>query len=123
MKTKSDPSFFNKKCWLPLNENDLILYVQKVISENIFWFGEKHWVSDWLLFNANSTNVQPCNGENKIMFNEIDYEVHFVLDPHDKLDFYSANSLKQQYADGHVAPHYPDSEPTCLCSFSLAPRR
>ena len=38
------------------------------------------------------------------------------------MDFYSASSLKQQSAGRHVAPlgtHFPDSEPTSICSFSL----
>ena len=39
---RSDPSFFNKKCRLHLRENDMIVYVHKGISENIFWFGEKY---------------------------------------------------------------------------------
>jgi hypothetical protein len=35
-----------------------------------------------------------------------DDEVHFVLDQHPQLDFYSASSLKQQYAGIHSrAPH------------------
>ena len=33
-----------------------------------------------------------------------DDEVRFVLDQHAELDFYSANSLKQQSACRHVAP-------------------
>ena len=33
-----------------------------------------------------------------------DDEVHFVLDQHAELDFYSASSLKQQSAGRHVAP-------------------
>jgi hypothetical protein len=33
-----------------------------------------------------------------------DDEVRFVLDQHTKLDFYSTSQLKQQSADGHVAP-------------------
>ena len=33
-----------------------------------------------------------------------DDEVHFVLDQHAKLDFYSASSLKQQSVGRHVAP-------------------
>jgi len=32
------------------------------------------------------------------------YDVHFVLDKHAELDFYSASSLIQQSADRHVAP-------------------
>ena len=49
---KSDLSFFNKKYRLHLKENDMICYVQKVISENIFWFGEKHYPSLLFLLNA-----------------------------------------------------------------------
>ena len=33
-----------------------------------------------------------------------DDEVHFVLDQHAKLDFYSVSSVKQQCVDRHVAP-------------------
>ena len=33
-----------------------------------------------------------------------DDDVHFVLDQHSKLDFYSASSLKQQSEGRHVAP-------------------
>jgi hypothetical protein len=33
-----------------------------------------------------------------------DDEVHFVLDQHTELDFFSASTLKQQSADRHVAP-------------------
>jgi hypothetical protein len=33
-----------------------------------------------------------------------DDDVHFVLDQHAELDFYSASSLKQQSAGRHVAP-------------------
>ena len=37
-------------------------------------------------------------------FQRDDDKVHFVLDQHAELDFYSASSLKQQSADRHVAP-------------------
>jgi len=40
-------------------------------------------------------------------------DVRFVLDQHDKLDFYRAISLKQQSTDRHVAPL------GYICSFSL----
>jgi hypothetical protein len=33
-----------------------------------------------------------------------DDEVHFVLDQHTELDFYSASSLKQQSAGRHIDP-------------------
>jgi hypothetical protein len=55
----------------------------------------------------------------------IDDEVRFVLDQQVKLDFNSASSRKQQSADRRVAStgkHYPDSEPTSLCSFCLMMR-
>jgi hypothetical protein len=72
------------------------------------------WVSEWLLINANST-----------IFQWDDNEVRFVLDQHTELDLYSASSLKQQSVDRHAChptlTHYPDSEPTSLCSFSLMP--
>ena len=35
---------------------------------------------------------------------EDDDEVRFVLDQHAELEFYSANSLKQQSMDRHVSP-------------------
>jgi len=37
-------------------------------------------MSEWLLFNANSTIFQPYHGENKLNFNDDD--VSFVLDQH-----------------------------------------
>ena len=46
-----------------------------------------------------------------------DDEGHFVLDQHALWDSYSASSLKQQSAGKDVAPL--DTEPTCLCFFSL----
>jgi hypothetical protein len=33
-----------------------------------------------------------------------DYDVHFVLDQHDWLDFYSAGSMKQQSVCRYIAP-------------------
>ena len=65
-------------------------------------------VSEWLLFNANSAIFQLYHGQNKLIFN--DDEVRFGLDP--ELDFYSASTLKH-------STHYPDPEPTSLCSFIL----
>jgi hypothetical protein len=38
---------------------------------------------------------------NKVHFDD---DVHFVLDQHAEMDFYSASSLKQQSAGRHVAP-------------------
>jgi hypothetical protein len=61
-------------------------------------------VTEWLLFNANSTIIQLYHGENKLMFNEMMMRFRFVLDQHAELDFNSASSLKQQSAGRHVAP-------------------
>ena len=48
---------------------------------------------------------QLYHGENKLSFkwDDVD-EARFVLDQHAELDFYSANSQKQQSAGRHVAP-------------------
>ena len=54
-----------------------------------------------------------------------DDEIRFVLDQHAELDLYCASTLKQHSADRHVAPlgqKNSDSDPTSLCSFSLALR-
>ena len=42
-----------------------------------------------------------------------------MLDQHALLDFYSARSLKQQCLSTRT--HYPDSEQTNICSFSVMP--
>ena len=61
--------------------------------ENFRLFACK-WVSKWLLFNANSA-IFYCHGENKLInFQWDDDEVRFVLDQHDKLDFYSATTVR-----------------------------
>jgi hypothetical protein len=39
----------------------------------------------------------------QVNFQWDDDDVHFVLDQHAELDFYSPSSLKQQFADRHVA--------------------
>jgi len=43
-----------------------------------------HFLSEWLLFYANSASFQIYHGENKLIFNEMmsDDEVRFVLDQH-----------------------------------------
>ena len=51
-----------------------------------------------------------------------DDDIHFVLDQHTKLDFYSAISQTQQSLGRHVVPlrHIIlNSEPTTLCFYSL----
>ena len=67
------------------------------------------------------SNFSAISWREQVNFQWDDDEVRFVLDKHAELDFYSASLLKQQSAGRHVAPrrHYPDSEPTSLCSFSL----
>ena len=50
-----------------------------------------------------------------------DNDVCFVIDQHAQLDFCSASSLKRvhRYTCCCTPTHYPDSEPTSLCSYSL----
>ena len=60
------------------------------------------WLSEWLLFNANSAIFQLYYGENKLIIKWDDDVVRFVLDQYAELDLYSASSLKQQCR--HVAP-------------------
>ena len=64
--------------------------------------------------NANSAIVQLYHGEN-------DNEVHFVLDQHAVLDFYSASSLKQQSVNRHVAPLGHIIPIPCQTVFVLTP--
>jgi hypothetical protein len=62
------------------------------------------WVSEWLFFNANSEIAQLYHGNNKLICIINDEEVRFVLDQQALLDLYNASSLKQQFANRHVAP-------------------
>jgi len=54
-----------------------------------------------------------------MVFNATFYSISVISWQSVLLDFYNSSSLKQQSADTHVAPHYSDSEPTSLCSYSL----
>jgi hypothetical protein len=62
------------------------------------------WVSEWLLFIANSIICSVISWREQVNFQWDDDEVRFVLDQHAELDFYSTSSLKQQSAGRHVAP-------------------
>jgi len=53
------------------------------------------WVSEWMLFNANSA----ISWREQVNFQWDNDEVRFVLDQHTELDFYSASPLKQQWID------------------------
>jgi hypothetical protein len=62
---------------------------------------------DWVIVVQHQfSNFQLYYGENKFPgnFQWNDDEVHFVLDQHTELDFYSASSLKQQSAGRHIDP-------------------
>jgi hypothetical protein len=61
-------------------------------------------VSEWLLFNGNSANLSAISWQEQVIFQWDDDEVRFVLAQHAEFDLYSARSLKQQFADRHVAP-------------------
>ena len=58
------------------------------------------WVSDCCL---TPTQQFSAISWREVNFQWDDDEVHFVLDQHAELDFYSASSLKQQSADRYVA--------------------
>jgi hypothetical protein len=64
----------------------------------------KVWVSEWLLFNANSAIFQLYKKREQVNVQRDDDEVRFVLNQHSELDLYSASTLKQQFASRHVAP-------------------
>ena len=74
------------------------LYVLISIA-HLIW--SRKWVSDCCLTNANSAIFQLWREQ--VHFQWDDDDVHFVLDQHAKLDFYSASLLKQQSADRLVA--------------------
>jgi hypothetical protein len=77
-------------------------------------------LSEWLLFYTNSAIFQLYHGENKLIFNEMMMNLHFVLDQHAEVGFYSASSLKLQSVDRHVAPlGHIILIPTSLCYYSL----
>ena len=79
-------------------------------------------MSDYYL--TPNEQVQPYHGKNKVHFDDDD-DVHFVLDQHAELDFYSASSLKQQSAGKtcrSARTHYSDSETSSLYSYSLVLR-
>jgi hypothetical protein len=77
-------------------------------------------VSDWLSFNVNSNNFSAISWEEQINFQWDDDEVHYVLDQHGWLDFYSASSLKKppQYnrniVESGIKHHQPTTETTVL---------
>ena len=60
-------------------------------------------MSDCSLTPIDQSSAISC-GEQVTFWWDDDGGVNFVLDQHHELDFYSASSLKQQSAVGHVAP-------------------
>ena len=55
------------------------------------------------MFNVQRAIFQLYHGENSLIFKcDDDDGVRFVLDQHAELDFYSASSLKQQFAGKHI---------------------
>ena len=50
------------------------------------------------------SNFSAISWREQVIFQWDDDEVHFVLDQHAELDFYSASSLKQQSVGRYVAP-------------------
>ena len=65
----------------------------------------EEWVSEWVIVVYRQfSNFSAISWREQVNFQWDDDEVHFVLDKHAELDFYSARSLKQQSAGRHVAP-------------------
>ena len=61
-------------------------------------------MSEWLISVSHQLrNFSAISWREQVNFQWDDDEVHFVLDQHAELDFYSASSLKQQSEGRHVA--------------------
>ena len=71
-------------------------------------------MSEWLLFNANSTILQLFHGRQQINYQWDDDEARFVLDQHTEFDCYSASLLtRQSRVDMSLhSTYYADSEAT-----------
>jgi hypothetical protein len=69
------------------------------------------------------SNCSAISWREQVNFQWDDDDVRFVLDQHAELDFYSASSLKQQFAGRYVAPlgHIIliPSQPVCFFSLML----
>ena len=79
-------------------------------------------VSECLLFNANSPIFQLYHGENRLIFSEMMMRPSLYQTNTLSLFFYSASSPGRTVCGQTCRPtrkHYPDSQPTGLCSFSL----
>ena len=64
------------------------------------------WVIGWLIEYFQRQNEQfLSNIMARTNYIRWDINVYFVLNQYAKLDFYSASSLKQQFAGRHAAPH------------------
>ena len=62
--------------------NLVILKPEELKWKMNMWFIVVKLVSEWLLFNANSSFARLYHGENKVSFQWVDDEVLFVLDQH-----------------------------------------
>jgi hypothetical protein len=63
-------------------------------------------LSEWVIaVERQFSNISAISWWEQVNFQgDNDDEVHFVLDQHAEFDFYSASSLKQQFAGKHIAP-------------------
>ena len=92
--------------------NYVVINVQREYTANnqIELFNERlteqksnEWVSDYCLMPIQQFSA--ISWPEQVNFHwDDDDEVRFVLDQHAEFDLYSASSLKQQFADWHVAP-------------------
>jgi hypothetical protein len=79
-------------------------YNNKCKKISCWWYKHTKWVSEWLLFNANSAILLAISWREQVNVQWDDDEDRLVLDQHAEFDFYSASSLKPQSAGRHVAP-------------------
>ena len=96
--------------------NSFFLYV----NASTFYTSCYQWVSDCCLTQQFSAISWPEQAN----FQWDDDEVYFVLDQHNMLSWIFFIMLDHWLNSLHIdmsptRTHYPDSEPTCLCSFSL----
>ena len=81
-----------------------------------------HECSEWMLvFNDKSAFVLAISWREQGIFRWLNDNIHFVLDQHSYLDFYSVGTPKQQSAGGYVAPFWHIILISSQPAFALTP--
>ena len=102
-------------------QNTQIIYIYINHTQKVILWPGSNWLIDLIVFNATFSNISAISWREQVNFQWHDDEIHFVLDQHAVLDFYSVNSLKQQSVGRHVAVlgHIILIQSQPVCSFSL----